>query len=235
MGSLALRPGDSLTILLDGFVNRLQDFQFPSFLLFKLRGFELLPRWDFHPLFMPAFAGRTLFFPPERPEGVCGWLWFAYQQARPKTNIQRFRRHSSWPSSRPLHSKHYYLLGRPRHRLCVRDGCRRSPFGLWFAPARRHAVEDMNQKGRPGECTEKSAHFICPDVAAEDHKQHNEQADYQSCIFESFHCTPHFQNLFTTVTDQTATTWTLGAGSPVATGFTASAFFAAAAAFGAVR
>ena len=60
MGSLALRPGGSLTILLDGFVNRLQDFQFPSFLLFKLRGFELLPRWDFHPLFMPAFAGRTL-------------------------------------------------------------------------------------------------------------------------------------------------------------------------------
>jgi hypothetical protein len=45
---------------IDGFVNRLQDFQFPSFLLFKLRGFELLPRWDFHPLFMPAFAGRTL-------------------------------------------------------------------------------------------------------------------------------------------------------------------------------
>jgi len=63
MGSLALRPGGSLTILLDGFVNRLQDFQFPSFLLFKLRGFELLPRWDFHPLFMPAFAGRTLFIP----------------------------------------------------------------------------------------------------------------------------------------------------------------------------
>jgi hypothetical protein len=60
MGLLALRPGDSLTILLDGFVNRLQDSQFPSFLLFKLRGFELLPRWDFHPLFMPAFAGRTL-------------------------------------------------------------------------------------------------------------------------------------------------------------------------------
>jgi len=30
MGSLALRPGDSLTILLDGFVNRLQESQFPS-------------------------------------------------------------------------------------------------------------------------------------------------------------------------------------------------------------
>jgi hypothetical protein len=30
MGLLALRPGDSLTILLDGFVNRLQDSQFPS-------------------------------------------------------------------------------------------------------------------------------------------------------------------------------------------------------------
>src|ERR1039457_6167256 len=64
MGSLALRPGGSLTILLDGFVNRLQDFQSPSFLLFKLRGFELLPRWDFHPLFMPAFAGRTLIGTP---------------------------------------------------------------------------------------------------------------------------------------------------------------------------
>ena len=46
--------------LLDGFVNRLQDSQSPSFLLFKLRGFELLPRWDYPPLFMPAFAGRTL-------------------------------------------------------------------------------------------------------------------------------------------------------------------------------
>ena len=69
MGSLALRPGGSLTILLDGFVNRLQDFQFPSFLLFKLRGFELLPRWDFHPLFMPAFAGRTLIgtYPAQLP------------------------------------------------------------------------------------------------------------------------------------------------------------------------
>ena len=50
MGSLALRPGHSLTILEDGFVNRLQDIQFPSCLLFKLRGFGLLPRWDSHPL-----------------------------------------------------------------------------------------------------------------------------------------------------------------------------------------
>jgi hypothetical protein len=49
MGSLALRPGHSLTILEDGFVNRLQDIQFPSCLLFKLRGFGLLPRWDSHP------------------------------------------------------------------------------------------------------------------------------------------------------------------------------------------
>ena len=47
--------------LRDGFVNRLQDYQFPSFLLFKLRGSGLLPRWDSHPLFMPAFAGRTHF------------------------------------------------------------------------------------------------------------------------------------------------------------------------------
>ena len=47
MGSLALRPGDSLTILLDGFVNRLQDFQFPSFLLFKLRGLDFYPGGTF--------------------------------------------------------------------------------------------------------------------------------------------------------------------------------------------
>jgi hypothetical protein len=47
MGSLALRPGDSLTILLDGFVNRLQDSQFPSFLLFKLRGFDFYPDGTF--------------------------------------------------------------------------------------------------------------------------------------------------------------------------------------------
>ena len=71
MGSLALRPGGSLTILLDGFVNRLQDFQSPSFLLFKLRGFELLPRWDLHPLFMPAFAGRTLTVPNPAQLPVC--------------------------------------------------------------------------------------------------------------------------------------------------------------------
>jgi len=43
MGSLALRPGDSLAILVDGFVNRLQDFRFPSFLLFKLRGLDSYP------------------------------------------------------------------------------------------------------------------------------------------------------------------------------------------------
>ena len=47
MGSLALRPGDSLTILLDGFVNRLQDSQFPSFLLFKLRGLNSYPGGTF--------------------------------------------------------------------------------------------------------------------------------------------------------------------------------------------
>jgi hypothetical protein len=45
----------------DGFVNRLQDRQFPSFPLFKLRGLGLLPRWDSLPLVMPAFAGRTHF------------------------------------------------------------------------------------------------------------------------------------------------------------------------------
>jgi hypothetical protein len=60
MGSLPLWPGDSLTILTDGFVNRLQEFQFPSFLLFKLRGFDFFPGGTHLPLTMPAFAGRTL-------------------------------------------------------------------------------------------------------------------------------------------------------------------------------
>src|SRR5258708_23032228 len=31
-----------------------------SFLLFKLRGLDSYPGWDFLPLLMPAFAGRTL-------------------------------------------------------------------------------------------------------------------------------------------------------------------------------
>ena len=43
MGLLALRPGDSLPILVDGFVNRLQDSQFPSFLPFKLQGLDSYP------------------------------------------------------------------------------------------------------------------------------------------------------------------------------------------------
>jgi hypothetical protein len=47
MGSLALRPGNSLAILEDGFVNRLQDSQFPSFLLFKLRGLDSYPGGTF--------------------------------------------------------------------------------------------------------------------------------------------------------------------------------------------
>ena len=54
-----LRPGDSLTILIDGFVDRLQTIQFPSWLLSKLRGLWLLPRWDLLPLNTPAFAGHT--------------------------------------------------------------------------------------------------------------------------------------------------------------------------------
>jgi hypothetical protein len=95
----------------------------------------------------------------------------------------------------------------------------------------------MNQNWCPGECAEESAHLVGPEVAAEDHQQHNEQAEYQKCILESFHFTPRFENPFTTVTYQTATACTLGAGSPVATGMTASPFFfaAAAAAVGAVR
>ena len=56
MGSLPLWPGDSLTILYDGFVNRLQEFQFPSFLLLKLRGFDFYPGGTHLPLTMPAFC-----------------------------------------------------------------------------------------------------------------------------------------------------------------------------------
>ena len=43
---LTLRPGDSLAILSDGFVDRLQPIRFPSWLLSKLRGLWLLPRRD---------------------------------------------------------------------------------------------------------------------------------------------------------------------------------------------
>jgi len=50
MGSLALRPGDSLTILEDGFVNRLQNGKFPPHPTIQATGLGLLPRWDFHPL-----------------------------------------------------------------------------------------------------------------------------------------------------------------------------------------
>src|SRR3954453_19588197 len=49
------------------FVNRLQDFQFPSFLLFKLLGFDSYPGGTHLPLFMPAFAGRTLPVPYATP------------------------------------------------------------------------------------------------------------------------------------------------------------------------
>jgi hypothetical protein len=40
-------------------VNRLQNRKFPHCPAIQATGLGLLPRWDFHPLFMPAFAGRT--------------------------------------------------------------------------------------------------------------------------------------------------------------------------------
>jgi len=43
MSSLALRPGDSLTILKDGFVNRLQNGKFPPHPAFKLRCLDSYP------------------------------------------------------------------------------------------------------------------------------------------------------------------------------------------------
>src|SRR5580658_1362575 len=48
---------------IDGFVNRLQESQFPSFLLFKLQGFDFYPGGTHLPLITPAFAGHTLFHP----------------------------------------------------------------------------------------------------------------------------------------------------------------------------
>jgi len=58
MGSLSLRPGDSLTIprmaLSVGFIRFVS-----STYATQATGFRLLPRWDCLPLNMPAFAGRT--------------------------------------------------------------------------------------------------------------------------------------------------------------------------------
>jgi hypothetical protein len=68
MGSLALRPGDSLTILEDGFVNRLQNGKFPPHPAIQATGLGRLPRWDLLPLIMPAFAGRTLPVPYSNAE-----------------------------------------------------------------------------------------------------------------------------------------------------------------------
>ena len=113
MGSLALRPGGSLTILLDGFVNRLQDFQFPSFLLFKLRGFELLPRWDFHPLFMPAFAGRTLFGPNLEP-GPRLSRQQSFAISRPTGASQGLGLHRSSVLTSALHSVRIPAIGQTR-------------------------------------------------------------------------------------------------------------------------
>jgi hypothetical protein len=80
MGSLALRPGNSLAILEDGFVNRLQDSQFPSFLLFKLRGLgsypdgtlthcSCQPSLDAH-LSVPIDANRILRCPEVVQNGI---------------------------------------------------------------------------------------------------------------------------------------------------------------------
>ena len=60
-GSLALRPGDSLTILEDGFVNRLQDIQFPSCLLSSYGALDSYPGGTLTHWLMPAFTGRTHF------------------------------------------------------------------------------------------------------------------------------------------------------------------------------
>ena len=98
MGSLALRPGGSLAIhemaLSIGF--RILSF-LPS--CYSSYGALTLPRWDFHPLFMPAFAGRTLPVPylylcPDRrrstrnseshitDSALCGGLWHSLSYNR---------------------------------------------------------------------------------------------------------------------------------------------------------
>ena len=60
MGLLSLRPGDSLTIprWLRQWASGLSVSLLPAI---QATGRWLLPRWDSLPLFMPAFAGRTLF------------------------------------------------------------------------------------------------------------------------------------------------------------------------------
>jgi hypothetical protein len=59
MGSLALRPGSSLTILFR-WLRQASGCSVSFLPAIQATGLGLLPRWDFHPLFMPAFAGRTL-------------------------------------------------------------------------------------------------------------------------------------------------------------------------------
>jgi hypothetical protein len=59
VGSLALRPGDSLTIpkmvLSVGFLRFVSSAKAT-----QATGLRLLPRWDCLPLNMPAFAGHTM-------------------------------------------------------------------------------------------------------------------------------------------------------------------------------
>ena len=80
MGSLSLRPGDSLTIprmaLSVGFIRFVSSANAT-----QATGFRLLPRWDCLPLNMPAFAGHTM--AQKRKPGRPSRAWF-----RPVVNAQ---------------------------------------------------------------------------------------------------------------------------------------------------
>ena len=58
-------------------------------------GLGLLPRWDFHPLFMPAFAGRTLFL-------YCSSAFTRASRASFSPELPSFTRPTSISRSRTL-------------------------------------------------------------------------------------------------------------------------------------
>ena len=108
MGLLALRPGDSLTILLDGFVNRLQDSQFPSFLPFKLRGLDSYPGGTLtHCSCQPSLDAH---FPVLNPMSLSA-LVIMRSSSSYTTPISRL------PTTWPLEAIQWLVVGRVHNRL----------------------------------------------------------------------------------------------------------------------
>src|ERR1019366_9588937 len=84
-----------------------------------------------HNLF-PCHSSGRLFFPPEKRNCPAAHFGRPHPHRRDADGQSTPSASLFMPSIRPLHPKHHHLLGRPRHWLCVRDECRRGPFGLWL-------------------------------------------------------------------------------------------------------